>query len=102
MNAEKILRSLFGDFELSDLLAGNHERHSKSFYLRNAVAVLERELITGALVSCNTKMDDTAEVLGIGRRTLNEKIVKLGLVKPISQLCGKLQICSCGSCNLTH
>ncbi|MEO0773705.1 MAG: helix-turn-helix domain-containing protein, partial [Pseudomonadota bacterium] len=34
-----------------------------------------------ALQDHGGRMDDTAETLGIGRRTLNEKIVKLGLDK---------------------
>jgi len=49
--------------------------------LREAVAAFERQLIGNALVRHNGRMDDVAEALGIGRRTLNEKIVKLGLDK---------------------
>jgi two-component system C4-dicarboxylate transport response regulator DctD len=49
--------------------------------LREAVAAFERELISKALVVHAGRMDDVAEKLGIGRRTLNEKIVKLGLDK---------------------
>lgn len=49
--------------------------------LREAVAAFERQLIGKALVSHDGRMDDVAEALGIGRRTLNEKIVKLGLDK---------------------
>ncbi len=49
--------------------------------LREAVAVFERELITKALISEEGRMDDAAASLGIGRRTLNEKIVKLGIRK---------------------
>jgi DNA-binding NtrC family response regulator len=49
--------------------------------LREAVAAFERELISRALRSEDGRMDDVAAVLGIGRRTLNEKIVKLGLDK---------------------
>jgi DNA-binding NtrC family response regulator len=43
--------------------------------------VFEGELITKALLTHHGKMDAVAEALGIGRRTLNEKIVKLGLDK---------------------
>ena len=49
--------------------------------LREAVAVFEREVIGRALQDGEGRMDDVAATLGIGRRTLNEKIVKLGLDK---------------------
>lgn len=49
--------------------------------LREAVAAFERELIARAIQDEAGRMDDVAAVLGIGRRTLNEKIVKLGLDK---------------------
>lgn len=49
--------------------------------LREAVAALERQLIAQALKANQGRMDAVAEALGIGRRTLNEKIVKLGLNK---------------------
>lgn len=49
--------------------------------LREAVAAYERELIAKAVKTHQGRMDAVAEALGIGRRTLNEKIVKLGLDK---------------------
>ena len=49
--------------------------------LREAVAAFERQVISRALQSHAGRMDDVAAALGIGRRTLNEKIVKLGLDK---------------------
>ena len=49
--------------------------------LRAAVAAFERELIGAAIKAHKGRMDAAAEALGIGRRTLNEKIVKLGLDK---------------------
>lgn len=49
--------------------------------LRGAVAAFERELIAKAIRAHEGRMDAAAEALGIGRRTLNEKIVKLGLDK---------------------
>ena len=49
--------------------------------LREAVAAFERELIARAIKDERGRMDDVAALLGIGRRTLNEKIVKLGLDK---------------------
>jgi DNA-binding NtrC family response regulator len=45
------------------------------------VARFERQLIGKALARHHGRMDDVAAALGIGRRTLNEKIVKLGLDK---------------------
>ena len=47
--------------------------------LREAVAVFERQLIAKAIRANQGRMNAVAETLGIGRRTLNEKIVKLGL-----------------------
>lgn len=49
--------------------------------LREAVAAFESELIARAIQEGDGRMDDVAKILGIGRRTLNEKIVKLGLDK---------------------
>ncbi|MGB0905281.1 MAG: sigma 54-interacting transcriptional regulator, partial [Mangrovicoccus sp.] len=49
--------------------------------LREAVAAFERELIAKAIKAHDGRMEAAAEALGIGRRTLNEKIVKLGLDK---------------------
>jgi DNA-binding NtrC family response regulator len=49
--------------------------------LRDSVAAFEMELISRAIQDEEGRMDDVAAVLGIGRRTLNEKIVKLGLNK---------------------
>lgn len=49
--------------------------------LREAVASFERQMIARALQTHDGRMDDVAAALGIGRRTLNEKIVKLGLDK---------------------
>ncbi len=49
--------------------------------LREAVAAFERQMISKAIQTHDGRMDDVADDLGIGRRTLNEKIVKLGLDK---------------------
>ncbi len=49
--------------------------------LRGAVASFEKQLIAQAIRTHQGRMDAVAEALGIGRRTLNEKIVKLGLNK---------------------
>jgi DNA-binding NtrC family response regulator len=55
--------------------------HSQKSGLREAVAAFERQMIGKAIQSHAGRMDDVAHELGIGRRTLNEKIVKLGLNK---------------------
>ncbi|MCR9109715.1 sigma-54 dependent transcriptional regulator [Marivita sp. XM-24bin2] len=49
--------------------------------LREAVARFEKTLISQAISNHGGRMDAVAEALGIGRRTLNDKIVKLGLEK---------------------
>ena len=49
--------------------------------LRGAVAAFERQLVAKAIRHHRGRMDAAAEALGIGRRTLNEKIVKLGIDK---------------------
>ena len=49
--------------------------------LREATAAFERQMIGRAIKLHEGRMDDVADALGIGRRTLNEKIVKLGLDK---------------------
>ncbi|VAW18128.1 C4-dicarboxylate transport transcriptional regulatory protein DctD [hydrothermal vent metagenome] len=49
--------------------------------LRLAIAAFEKQLISQAIRTHLGRMDAVAEALGIGRRTLNEKIVKLGLNK---------------------
>ena len=49
--------------------------------LREAVASFERQLVAKAIRTHGGRMDAVAEALGIGRRTLNEKIVKLGIDK---------------------
>ncbi|MDD9924033.1 MAG: sigma-54 dependent transcriptional regulator, partial [Boseongicola sp.] len=49
--------------------------------LREAVAVFEKEIISQAIVIAQGRMDDAAAHLGIGRRTLNEKVSKLAIDK---------------------
>lgn len=49
--------------------------------LREAVAAFERQMIAKAIQAHDGRMNDVAASLGIGRRTLNEKIVKLNLDK---------------------
>ena len=47
--------------------------------LREAAVVFERQIIGKALVAHGGRMDAVAEALRIGRRTLNEKMVKLNI-----------------------
>jgi len=49
--------------------------------LREAVAAFEKQMIAKAIQAHGGRMDAVADALGIGRRTLNEKVVKLGLDK---------------------
>ena len=63
------------------MFIGGDKEPASSFHLRTTVALLERELITSALRECKGRMEAAAELLGIGRRTLNEKIIKLGIDK---------------------
>jgi two-component system C4-dicarboxylate transport response regulator DctD len=76
-----VLASRRGRGNAALILRDSEEAHDKSENLRNAVASFERTLISKALLKHGGKMDEIAEALGIGRRTLNEKIVKLGLDK---------------------
>lgn len=70
-----------GDVSVRELLLYPANEVSAPETLREAVAAFERELIGKALTSQGGRMDDVADALGIGRRTLNEKIVKLGIEK---------------------
>jgi len=76
-----VLASRRGSVALRELLEGPSDYGSTPETLREAVAAFERELLSKALVANEGRMDDVAASLGIGRRTLNEKIVKLGLDK---------------------
>ncbi len=77
----QILLSRRGGVSVADAINFGHDIEKTPETLREAVAAFERQLITKALLKNDGRMDDVAEVLGIGRRTLNEKIVKLGLNK---------------------
>ncbi|HFB2047733.1 MAG: sigma-54-dependent Fis family transcriptional regulator [Hyphomicrobiaceae bacterium] len=70
-----------GDPSVATALAINREPSDVPPTLRTAIAALERELIAQAIKANQGRMDPTARALGIARRTLNEKIVKLGLDK---------------------
>ena len=76
-----VLASRRGQATVSGAMQGMPEAEPASQTLRGAVAIFERQIISQAIVAEEGRMDDVAEVLGIGRRTLNEKIVKLGIDK---------------------
>ena len=79
----RVVRSQQGDSSVSLAMRqveGAHKHAHKSM-LRPAVAAFERALIAQSLIDHEGKMDSVAESLGIGRRTLNEKMVKLDLDK---------------------
>lgn len=77
----RILAARRGQGTVAEAISPNENGIEISDTLRGAVAVFERELIAKALFAHQGRMEVTAEALGIGRRTLNEKIVKLGLDK---------------------
>lgn len=77
----RVLAARRGGGSVTDAIRANEAPADVPETLREAVAVFERELIGKALRAHEGRMDAVAEALGIGRRTLNEKIVKLGLDK---------------------
>ena len=77
----RVLSARRGAGSLAQSISGGSQIDDLPATLREAVAALERELIAKAVRSHEGRMDSAAEALGIGRRTLNEKIVKLGLDK---------------------
>ena len=77
----RILASRRGGGTVAQAIATDHSVEDVPDTLREAVAAFERELIGKAIRAHNGRMDAVAEALGIGRRTLNDKIVKLGLDK---------------------
>ncbi len=77
----RILMARRGGGSVSEALQVDTNLDDVQGTLREAVAALERQLIAQALKANQGRMDAVAEALGIGRRTLNEKIVKLGLNK---------------------
>ncbi|WP_375253741.1 sigma-54-dependent transcriptional regulator [Yoonia sp.] len=77
----RVLAARRGDGSVAAALRNENPADDVPATLREAVARFERTLIGQAVRSHNGRMDAVAEALGIGRRTLNEKIVKLGLDK---------------------
>lgn len=77
----RVLAARRGGGSVADAIRADQAPEDVPDTLREAVAVFERELIGKAIRAHEGRMDAVAEALGIGRRTLNEKIVKLGLDK---------------------
>lgn len=77
----RVLAARRGRGSVAEALRSDQAPEDVPDTLREAVAVFERELIGKAIKAHGGRMDAVAEALGIGRRTLNEKIVKLGLDK---------------------
>jgi len=77
----RIMMSRRGLGSMQDAIFGAKGDSSQSAGLREAIAAFERQMIGKAIQTHKGRMDDVADALGIGRRTLNEKIVKLGLDK---------------------
>ncbi|MEM9433873.1 MAG: sigma-54 dependent transcriptional regulator [Pseudomonadota bacterium] len=77
----RVMMARQGFGSMQDALSGLSMPKSHRPGLRNVVAALERQMIGKAIQTHAGRMDDAAHALGIGRRTLNEKIVKLGLDK---------------------
>lgn len=77
----RLLAARQGAGSIAEAITPGHHATGLPESLRTAVAALERDMIARAITAHQGRMDDAAEALGIGRRTLNEKIVKLGLDK---------------------
>ena len=77
----RVMMAKQGMGSMLDVIPGAAREQVERPGLRDAVAALERQMISMAIQTHDGRMDDAADALGIGRRTLNEKIVKLGLDK---------------------
>jgi len=77
----RVMMARQGFGSMQDAITGTSAAPDTRPGLREAVAAFERQMISKAIQSHSGRMDDAADALGIGRRTLNEKIVKLGLDK---------------------
>ncbi|MDB2407494.1 sigma-54 dependent transcriptional regulator [Jannaschia sp.] len=77
----RLLAARRGGGSMAEAIAPGQPQDDLPETLRGAVAAFERELIGKAITAHGGRMDAVADALGIGRRTLNEKIVKLDLDK---------------------
>ncbi len=77
----RVLAARRGGGSIAAALRIEDTEHEIPETLREAIAAFERTLICKSIKAHSGKMDAVAEALGIGRRTLNDKIVKLGIEK---------------------
>ncbi len=77
----RVLSARYGRGSVIEALRREPEAGGFPGTLREATAAFEREIVGRAIVAHGGRMDAVADALGIGRRTLNEKVVKLGLDK---------------------
>ncbi|MGJ8603527.1 MAG: sigma-54-dependent transcriptional regulator [Marivita sp.] len=77
----RVLAARRGGGSVAEALRTDDQTDDVPATLREAVARFEKTLISQAILNHGGRMDAVAEALGIGRRTLNDKIVKLGLEK---------------------
>ncbi|HCP80104.1 MAG TPA: sigma-54-dependent Fis family transcriptional regulator [Octadecabacter sp.] len=77
----RVMMAQHGFGAMPDAIAGVSIDTLERSGLRAAVAAFERQMIGRAIATYEGRMDEVAAALEIGRRTLNEKIVKLGLDK---------------------
>ncbi|MGB1234853.1 MAG: sigma-54-dependent transcriptional regulator [Planktomarina sp.] len=76
-----VMLSQQGRGTIAAALSGDDKGNNQYQGLREAVAAFERQMISKAIQTHHGRMEHVAETLRIGRRTLNEKIVKLGVDK---------------------
>ena len=77
----RVLAARHGSGTIAQAIRTNLQLDDAPDTLREAVAAFERQLIGKGIQASEGRMDVAAKALGIGRRTLNDKIVKLGLDK---------------------
>lgn len=69
------------DVSVEEAIGAGIVARPKPITLREATAVFEADMIFRAIVRSNGRMDEVADSLGIPRRTLNDKMLKLGISK---------------------
>lgn len=82
----RLLLARRGRGSAQEALNRTYEHHDVPDTLKDAMAAYEKTLIEKALTANNGHMDSVSEALGIGRRTLNEKLVKLGIDRKKSKI----------------
>ncbi|MBX2868645.1 MAG: sigma-54 dependent transcriptional regulator [Acidiferrobacterales bacterium] len=74
-----LLLSRRGRGSVQEVMKKSSDSQDAPDTLKEALNAYEKTLIENSIKANDGKMDATAEALGIGRRTLNEKLVKLGI-----------------------